>query len=423
MQSALSARPVWLTHLLLMLGALALPAFCHAAPAALPPALHRADSPGPCAAPQPAAVPAAQSPPATPVEPIIDVYTMGPGGYFFSLFGHAAICVTDAQSPAGRCYNWGTADFSNPLRLAWQVMRGRAQFWVGTVALPRMVVNYMAEDRSLYRQRLRLSAAATQRIVDRLHRVDDRVQSQYTYHNLRDNCTTRVRDLINDAANDLLSADPRLHHRDQPSFRSYSYEGFAGRPHLLAGALLLFGRATDHPTSRYEGLFLPRILREEVATRLQILPDPVYQRSGPSPHGSRHAGVLFLLGTGLLAGLTCLLLGLRGAFAAALRVATLPLGLVGCLLGLLLVVSPLPELRYNEVLLLCWPSDLFVPELSAPRRRAYLNLRLAGCAVAPLGVWLGLLKQPLWGPLLWVVPALLAAWVTARRCDRERLER
>ena len=44
--------------------------------------------------------------------PEIDVYTMGEGDDLFSHFGHAAICVTDTYSPRGRCYNYGTADFS-----------------------------------------------------------------------------------------------------------------------------------------------------------------------------------------------------------------------------------------------------------------------------------------------------------------------
>lgn len=344
---------------------------------------------------------------------------MGPGGYFFSLFGHAAICVHDAQSPAGRCYNWGTADFSNPLRLAYQVTYGRAQFWVGVIDLPRMLSNYQAEDRSLYRQRLSLSAEATARLVASLHRVDQREQSLYTYHNLRDNCTTRIRDAIDEATSGALGSDPSVHQRDQPSFRAYSHEGFAGSPHLIAGSLLLFGRAVDRPTSRYEGMFLPSVLREELSRQLHVTPEPVYVRKGPSPRGSRAAGPVFLLGCSALLSVGCLLLARRRHPRLARLLVATPLGLIGSLLLLLRCVSPLAELRYNEVLLLCWPCDLLIPWLPARWLRAYLKLRLGSCGLAAVAAAVGLLHQPLTGPLLLVVPLLLSLWAAMARCSHD----
>src|SRR5262245_47152485 len=61
--------------------------------------------------------------------PVVELYTMGPGDELFSAFGHAAVCVLDERTPAGRCYNYGTADFRTPLPLTWNFVRGRARFW------------------------------------------------------------------------------------------------------------------------------------------------------------------------------------------------------------------------------------------------------------------------------------------------------
>ena len=160
--------------------------------------------------------------PFRPTPPRIDVYTIGPGDYFFSLFGHAAICVIDDQSPPAAATT-GARRTSTLLGLAWQVVRGRAQFWVGVMDLPRMLNIYMGEDRTLYRQRLPLSPTTAARLVERLHRVDRRSESLYTYHNIHDNCTTRIRDLINEVSADGGSAPlatPALKVVDQPSFRS-----------------------------------------------------------------------------------------------------------------------------------------------------------------------------------------------------------
>lgn len=371
----------------------------------------------PAAALAPTATVPSAAPPA-PTPPKIDVYTIGPGDYFFSLFGHAAICVTDDESPAGRCYNWGTADFSDSLGLAWQVVRGRAQFWVGVMDLPRMLNIYMGEDRTLYRQRIALPPAASARIVELLHRVDKRSNSLYTYHNIHDNCTTRIRDLINEASGGAL-ATPEMKRVDQPSFRSFSNEGFAGSPHLIGAALLLFGRSTDGATSRYADLFVPRVLREELTRQLHIEPELIYARRGPVPAGPAQAGVKFLAGVGIALALCVLLLGRsRRTWQALLFAGQLP-GLIGLLLAVLLVASPLSELRYNEVLLLCWPTDLFLPLLPTPRLRAYLTLRLATTAFVAALSLLGVLRQPLWGPLLLVIPLLVAAWIVARRWPNE----
>ena len=58
--------------------------------------------------------------------PTIDVYTMGIGDDVFAHFGHAAICVGSEDSDRGRCYNYGTADFSTPVPLTWDFIRGNA---------------------------------------------------------------------------------------------------------------------------------------------------------------------------------------------------------------------------------------------------------------------------------------------------------
>lgn len=364
-------------------------------------------SPPPAAAPQP---PSAE---AAPTPPRIDVYTIGPGDYFFSLFGHAAVCVTDDLSPAGRCYNWGTADFSDPLGLAWRVVRGRAQFWVGVMDLPRMLNIYMGEDRTLHRQRIPLPPAAAARVVELLHRVDKRPDSLYTYHNIHDNCTTRIRDLINEATFGAL-ARAELKVADQPSFRSFSNEGFAGSPHLIGGALLLFGRAIDAPTSRYADMFMPRVLRAELAQNLGSEPELIYARRGPVPSGPASAGVKFLAGLGLLLSLSVLLLGRSRRTWQSLMFAGSLSGVVGLVLTVLLVASPLAELRYNEVLLLCWPLDLFLALLPIRVLRGYLSLRLVVVVLVAGLAAVGGLRQPLWGPLLFVIPPLLAAWIVAR---------
>ena len=84
---------------------------------------------------------AAPTPTPAPM-PVIDLYTMGQGDEIFSAFGHAAICVTDGEAPRGRCYNYGTADFTTPVPLTWNFIRGRALFWVSVTDTFHMLRYY-----------------------------------------------------------------------------------------------------------------------------------------------------------------------------------------------------------------------------------------------------------------------------------------
>src|SRR5947207_2198338 len=103
----------------------------------------------------------------------VELYTMGPGDDLFSAFGHAAICVRDARSPAGRCYNYGTADFRTPVPLTFHFIRGRARFWVSVIDLPRLLWLYRGADRTVYRQRLPLPPAQADALAAALEASTD----------------------------------------------------------------------------------------------------------------------------------------------------------------------------------------------------------------------------------------------------------
>ena len=115
-----------------------------------------------------------------------EVYTMGPGADVFSRFGHAALCVRDAESPGGRCYNYGTTDFSTPGPLTWQVLRGRARFWVSVAPLDLMLAWYIAEDRTVWRQRVALAPDAFAALQRRLREDMAPASRAYVYHHFRD---------------------------------------------------------------------------------------------------------------------------------------------------------------------------------------------------------------------------------------------
>lgn len=376
---------------------------------------------GPTRAETPSSVGA---PVAAPVEPTVDIYTMGPGEHLFTRFGHAAVCVRDEKTPGGRCYNYGTADFSTPGPLTFGVVRGNAIFWVSVTSLPSMLASYARQGRAVYKQTLPVGKAVTEQLIRELHAADVRETTFYHYNHFRDNCTTRLRDLVDRAVGGRLRG-ATADHRVDPPLRSYVRTGLAGDVFLLTVSDLVLGREVDRPTSRWEGMFLPSVFRAELALRLGAQPAvEVTGREEPHPsETARRGGVFLLVGlAGVAALLTALLRKLGRERAARLSAGLLP-GLIGFFVWGLAIASPLPELRYNEVLLLCWPTDLLLPALSASRLRGYLTVRLVALGAALLLSGLHVLIQPVAGPaLLALVPmTVLYAYRPLREVASEEL--
>lgn len=325
------------------------------------------------------------------VAPQVEVFTMGPGDDLFSRFGHAAICITDEESPLGRCYNYGTADFSTPGPLTWGVLRGNGQFWVSVSSLPRMLALYQLEDRTVYRQRLPLSPTQAESIARELHKADRPEHTLYNYRHFDDNCTTRIRDLLDSVTFGALRQGNLV--PNQPPLRARVAEGFAAAPVLATLSQLVLGRRVDAPTTGWDSMFLPDVLRAELYSHLHAVPEVVVTRVAPLPPSSSLPPILLWSCAALLLGLLAWLGGRPSRIAVLIFLTVL-----GLLPWALAVVARLPELRVNEALLVMWPTDLL---LLWPRAmRIYGRIRLGGLLLVGAGKLVGLLVQPLGGLLL-----------------------
>ena len=336
----------------------------------------------------------------------VDLYTMGPGDDVFSKFGHAALCVSGGDAPAeGACYNYGTSDFSRPIGLGWEVVRGRSRFWVSVSDLQDMIASFEMEDRTIYRQSLPLTekqAVSLSRALERDALPENRA---YVYNHFLENCSTRPRDHIDEAIGGRLR---RVRLPGIGTYRDYGAEGLSRASSLLVPASdFLMGRWVDHPIDAYAAMFIPDVLRHGVTSALGSSPEIVYQRSGPAfPSRVKSARAAFWVASILvaLAFFASLLAGPRVRRFFRKLGGTI-LGSLGALLLVAALVSVLPELRRNELLLVFFPLDFFLRSSNRAFVASYSTMRLLVLALVAVLRGLSVLIQPLWP--FWLVSAAI----------------
>lgn len=190
------------------------------------------------------------------------VLTCGPCSEFYSSFGHSAIRITDTVTGIDLVYNYGTFDFSTP-HFYWKFMRGQLDYRLSRSTYDEFVDEYTWARRSVREQPLTFESGQVQNLFVLLETNYLPQYRYYRYDFLRDNCATRVRDVVYSA----WAADTVLHRAAEP--RSYRQ--------LLASCLrdsmewwrlgvdLLLGLPADHRCTAPERMFLPAEMEAELA--------------------------------------------------------------------------------------------------------------------------------------------------------------
>ena len=344
--------------------------------------------------------------------PDVVLFTFGPGERIFERFGHAALCLRyGADDARAVCFNYGVTDFDSGWGLTWSFLRGTQRFWVDPENWGTMIGFYEREDRDIWRQDLALTPTQRRAVETALHRGLEPANREYDYDHFFDNCTTRLRDVIDAAVDGKLRAGAT---GDYPlSFRQIGHRGLVVVPALYALADFVVGRTIDATPTAWQAMFYPDVLRHQVAVELGAPPVLVNARKGPPfpTEGTTGRLAMFLLGLGC-----ALPIGLarwrRRFERVALGWTTFYLGLWGLVIWTLVAMSSIPALRWNEAVLVLVPLDLALPLFSVTGRRRYARIRIACLLAVSALAAIGVLHQPLFVPISWaLVPlAIIAFW-------------
>ena len=194
----------------------------------------------------------------------ISVLTCGTGDEMYALFGHTALRVKDVDQNLDVVYNWGMFNFNTPNFLS-RFIKGDLLYYLDVDTFNDFVGHYTADNREVIEQTLNLSNDQKTIIWNEINRQLNGKDRTYTYGFIRNNCTTKVVDVIN------LAFDRPLKYNFTSNDHSYRYilnEGLDDHYFEKLGINLLFG----YPTNKQSNLiFLPVKLKEAISYQQSIL--------------------------------------------------------------------------------------------------------------------------------------------------------
>lgn len=185
----------------------------------------------------------------------ISVLTCSPGNEIYSVFGHSALRVTDYEQETDIIFNFGMFDFGTP-NFAFKFAGKTLYYCLGLQHPERFIAEYTRENRNVVEQKLDLSDEQKRTIVDRLVFLYQPENRYYLYAFLEKNCSTEIRDILNDVGVSFAVVPMETTSR-------MLLESYLGRtPWLRLGINMALGKPIDKKTDSYKSMFLPDYLHD-----------------------------------------------------------------------------------------------------------------------------------------------------------------
>lgn len=192
----------------------------------------------------------------------IYLMTMGMGDRVWERFGHNAIRIVDASRGTDSVYNWGTFDFNQPNFLG-RFLTGNTLYWMQGDDIAETMATYRYLNRSVWVQELDLTPAQRVAMRDFIAWNAQPEHRYYRYDYYLDNCSTRVRDLIDRIVDGQLRAATagRL---TNTTYRFHTLRALQYDEPVALGTDIGLGEGADRPISAWEESFLPTRLQEHI---------------------------------------------------------------------------------------------------------------------------------------------------------------
>lgn len=189
--------------------------------------------------------------------------TFGPGQAYWERFGHNAIWLREPATGLDHTFNFGFFDFEQE-DFFLRFLRGKMMYFSVAQPAARDFDFYQQQNRSVRLQKLNLSSAQFHRLRDYLLTEIKPENRNYHYDYYLNNCSTRIRDALDlalggELADATKAAPSELNFRDQTRRLTQSQYWY------YLGLEMGLGYPVDRPISRWEDMFIPMVVADEVS--------------------------------------------------------------------------------------------------------------------------------------------------------------
>ena len=331
--------------------------------------------------------------------------TIGQGALYWEKYGHNMLWFHDQSAGIDEAYNWGMFDFAAPGFLKRQLV-GDPQYQVQAFAGQLLLDHYRKADRGITLQELNLAPQEAQKALERSRWNARDENKSYRYDYYRDNCSTRVRDMIDYALGGALQAASQ--DTVDRSYRAETVRLLDDMKLTQLGTDMALGRPADRRLTLWEDMFIPMRLRDALRG-MQVrdssgVARPIIAREQLLYEGQRHKErattptrkIPYLI-IGTLLAIMFFALGQMGRrsgvaeklFRFEVGIWALVIGILGAVLLIGWTATQHVFWYRNENLLLINPLELFLAIL------------------APLGLWRPRFTRP--AAIVAIVLAMLSA--------------
>jgi hypothetical protein len=189
--------------------------------------------------------------------------TCGPGTETYSVYGHSALRIVITEKHIDTVYNWGVFDFDTP-NFVWKFAKGRLDYMVIGESLKGFLGSYLFERRYVYSQRININASEVRILIGLINDNMKLENVKYRYDFFYDDCTTRIRDLLEKSIGEKLKYPPEEKGKI-PTFRDMVGKYQSPYPWYKFGVDLIMGSTADKKASFRDRMFLPIDMKEELS--------------------------------------------------------------------------------------------------------------------------------------------------------------
>ena len=197
------------------------------------------------------------APPGSHLE--VFLMTIGPGDAIWERFSHNALVVRDNRAGTEVAYNWGIFDFNDTDFIA-RLARGRMRYSMRGFTASSWLAVYRQANRDVWIQAVNLTPVERLELQVLVQELDTEANRYYRYDYYRDNCSTRVRDVLDR----ILRGQIRAATEDMDTGTTYRWHTarlLQSAPAAYAGIQFVVGNRGDETISAWEEMFLPLRLK------------------------------------------------------------------------------------------------------------------------------------------------------------------